>query len=70
MAAFPLPGAAAWALVEFGDDSFFISWLQATLPPLKTRLEVASRSVAGESDQLRFAQRAVPVGRMMKIGVP
>lgn len=70
MAAIPVPGTTARAMVETGDDSIFIPWLQANLPPLKTRLEAASRNAAGESDRLHFAQMAVQLGRLQKIGMP
>lgn len=70
MAALPVPGPAARALVESGDDSVFIPWLQAALPGLKARLEAASRSAAGEADKLHFAQMAVQLGRLQKIGMP
>jgi hypothetical protein len=70
MAATQMPGAAARALVESGDDTVFIPWLRASLPALKTRLEAASRSAAGEADRLHFAEMAVQAGRLLKIGMP
>jgi len=57
-------------MVESGDDTIFIPWLHAALPPLKTRLEAASRSATAESDHLHFADMAVQVARLQKIGMP
>jgi hypothetical protein len=70
MAVIPMPGPAARALVESGDDTVFIPWLRASLPALKTRLEAASRSAASEADRLHFAEMAVQVARLQKIGQP
>ena len=61
--------AVARAIVESGDDTVFIPWLHASLPPLKTRLEAASRSATAEADRLHFADMAVQVGRLQKIGL-
>ena len=66
----PLSPAAARAIVETGDDTVFIPWLRATLPGLKTRLEAASRNAAAEDDSLYFADMAVQVARLQKIGMP
>jgi hypothetical protein len=66
----PVSPAAARAIVESGDDTVFIPWLHAALPPLRTRLEAASRSAAAETDRLHFADMAVQVGRLQKIGLP
>ena len=66
----PVPTAAARAIVETGDDTVFIPWLHAALPPLKARLEAASRSASAEADRLHFADMAVQVGRLQKIGMP
>ena len=62
--------AVARVLVESGDDTVFIPWLRASLPPLKARLEAASRSAAAEADRLHYADMAVQVGRLQKIGMP
>lgn len=70
VAALQLPGAAARALVESGDDTVFIPWLRSSLPGLKSRLEAAARSAAGETDRLQFAEMAVQAGRLLKIGMP
>ncbi len=69
-AAIPMSGSAARALVESGDDTVFVPWLRTTLPALKTRLEAASRSAAGEADRLHFAEMAVQATRLMKVGMP
>jgi hypothetical protein len=66
----PLPLAVARAVVETGDDTVFVPWLQASLPPLKARLEAASRSAAAEADRLHFADMAAQVARLQKIGMP
>jgi hypothetical protein len=66
----PLSPAAARAMVESGDDTVFIPWLHAALPPLKARLEAASRSATAEADRLHFADMALQVGRLQKIGMP
>jgi hypothetical protein len=70
MAALPVPGAAARALVESGDDTVFIPWLRGSLPGLKTRLEAASRSAGSEADRMHFAEMAVQAGRLLKVGMP
>jgi hypothetical protein len=62
--------AVARAIVETGDDTVFIPWLRASLPPLKARLEAASRSAAAEADRLHYADMAVQVARLQKIGMP
>ena len=64
----PVSGFAARALVETGDDTVFIPWLRGSLPGLKSRLEAASRSAGSESDRLHFAEMAVQVGRLLKLG--
>lgn len=69
-AALPLPPAIARAIVESGDDTVFIPWLHASLPALKSRLEAASRGAAAEADRLHFADMALLVGRLQKIGMP
>ena len=66
----PVSPAAARAIVESGDDTVFIPWLHAALPPLKARLDAASRSATAEADRLHFADMAVQVGRLQKIGMP
>lgn len=66
----PVSPAVARAIVETGDDTVFIPWLHATLPPLKARLEAASRSATAEADRLHFADMAAQVGRLQKIGIP
>jgi len=66
----PVSPAAARAIVETGDDTVFIPWLHSNLPPLKARLEAASRSASAEADRLHFADMAVQVGRLQKIGMP
>ncbi|MCU0923484.1 MAG: hypothetical protein MUF08_16015 [Burkholderiaceae bacterium] len=66
----PLPPAVARAVVETGDDTLFVPWLLASLPPLKARLEATSRSAAAEADQLHFADMAAQVARLRKIGMP
>jgi hypothetical protein len=66
----PVSPAVARAMVESGDDTVFIPWLHAALPPLKTRLEAASRSATAEADRLHFADMALQVGRLQKIGMP
>lgn len=70
VAATRMPGPAARALVETGDDSVFMPWLRASLPALKTRLEAASRSADHEADRLHLAEMAVQAGRLMAIGMP
>jgi hypothetical protein len=70
VAALQMPGAAARALVESGDDTVFMPWLRANLGGLKTRLEAASRGAASEADRLHFAEMAVQAGRLLKIGMP
>jgi hypothetical protein len=65
----PLSPAAARAIVESGDDTVFIPWLHAALPPLKARLEAASRSASNEADRLHYADMALQVGRLLKIGM-
>jgi hypothetical protein len=66
----PVSPAAARAIVESGDDTVFIPWLHASLPPLKARLEAASRSAGAEADRLHFADMAMQVARLQKIGMP
>jgi len=66
----PVSPAVARAIVETGDDTVFIPWLHASLPPLRARLEAASRSAAAETDRLHFADMALQVGRLQKIGMP
>jgi hypothetical protein len=66
----PVSPTVARAIVETGDDTVFIPWLHASLPPLKARLEAASRSATTEADRLHFADMAVQVGRLQKIGMP
>jgi len=66
----PVSPAVARVIVETGDDTVFIPWLQASLPPLKARLEAASRSATAETDRLHFADMAAQVGRLQKIGMP
>ena len=66
----PVSLAVARAVVETGDDTVFIPWLRASLPPLKARLEAASRGAAAESDRLHFADMAAQVSRLQKIGMP
>jgi hypothetical protein len=66
----PVSPTVARAIVETGDDTVFIPWLQAALPPLKARLDSASRSASTEADRLHFADMAVQVGRLQKIGMP
>ncbi|MGZ8273174.1 MAG: zinc-dependent metalloprotease [Burkholderiaceae bacterium] len=66
----PVSSAAARAMVETGDDTVFIPWLHAALPPLKARLEAASRSATAEADRLHYADMALQVGRLQKIGMP
>jgi hypothetical protein len=62
--------AVARAIVETGDDTVFIPWLRASLTPLKARLEATSRSAAAEADRLHYADMAVQVARLQKIGMP
>ena len=66
----PVSPTVARAIVETGDDTVFIPWLHAALPPLKARLEAAARSASTEADRLHFADMAVQVGRLQKIGMP
>jgi hypothetical protein len=66
----PVSPTVARAIVETGDDTVFIPWLQAALPPLKARLDSASRSATTEADRLHFADMAVQVARLQKIGTP
>jgi hypothetical protein len=66
----PVSPTVARAIVETGDDTLFIPWLHAALPPLKARLEAASRSATTEADRLHYADMAVQVGRLQKIGMP
>ena len=65
----PVSPAVARTMVETGDDTLFIPWLQASLPPLKARLEAAARSATAETDRLYYADMAVQVGRLQKIGM-
>jgi hypothetical protein len=65
-----LSPAVARAVVETGDDTVFIPWLRASLPPLKARLEAGARSAAAETDRLHYADMAVQVARLLKIGMP
>jgi len=65
----PVTSTAARAMVESGDDTVFIPWLRAALPPLQARLEAASRSASAEADRLHFADMAAQVGRLQKIGM-
>jgi hypothetical protein len=66
----PVSPAAARAMVESGDDTVFIPWLHAALSPLKTRLEAAARSAGAEADRLHFADMALQIGRLQKVGMP
>jgi Met-zincin len=66
----PVSPAVARVIVETGDDTVFIPWLHAALPPLKARLEAAARGASTEADRLYFADMAVQVGRLQKIGMP
>jgi len=66
----PVSPTVARAIVETGDDTVFIPWLRASLPTLKARLEAASRSAPNEADRLHFADMAVQVARLQKIGMP
>jgi len=65
----PVSPAAARAIVESGDDTVFTPWLQAALPPLKARLEAAARSAATEADRLHYADMALQIGRLLRIGM-
>jgi hypothetical protein len=66
----PVSPAVARVIVETGDDTVFIPWLRDSLPPLKARLEAASRSATAEADLLHYADMAVQVARLQKIGMP
>jgi hypothetical protein len=66
----PVSPTVARAIVETGDDTVFIPWLRAALPPLKARLDAASRSASTEADRLHYADMAVQVARLQKIGTP
>jgi len=66
----PVSPAVARVIVETGDDTVFIPWLRTTLPTLKARLEAASRSATAEADRLHYADMAVQVARLQKIGMP
>jgi hypothetical protein len=70
MGVIPMSSAAARVFVESGDDTVFVPWLHGNLPTLKTRLEAAARSAAAEADRLHFAEMAVQVARLQKIGMP
>jgi hypothetical protein len=70
VAAYRLTNAAARTLVESGDDTVFASWLRTSLPPLRTRLEVAARRAASEPDRLHFADMAARVERLSALGKP
>jgi hypothetical protein len=61
--------AAARLQAESGDDSIYIPWLRAYLPELKSRLDAAAHTAAGETDRLHFADMAVQVERLLKIGM-
>jgi hypothetical protein len=43
--------------------------MHASLPALKIRLEAASRSATAEADRLHYADMALQVGRLQKIGL-
>jgi len=58
----PVSLTVARSIVETGDDTVFIPWLHAALPPLKARLEAASRSATVEADRMHFADMALHVG--------
>jgi hypothetical protein len=65
----PVSPAVIRTIVETGDDTVFIPWLHASLTPLKARLEAASRNATAEADRLYYADMAVQVGRLLKIGM-
>lgn len=69
-AAMPVSPAVARAIVETGDDTVFIPWLHASLPPLKARLEAASRTATAEADRLHYADMALQIARLQKTGMP
>lgn len=58
----------ARALAETGDDTVFIGWLRAALPPLQKRLEAAARAASDETARVHYADMAVQVGRLSRIG--
>jgi hypothetical protein len=65
-----LSPAAARALAESGDDTIFIGWLRAALPPLRSRLDDAARRAADESDRLHFADMSAQLARAARLAVP
>ena len=60
---------AARLQAESGDDSIYVPWLRGYLPELKSRLEAAARAATGETDRLHFADMAVQVERLLKVGM-
>lgn len=65
-----LPPAAARAQAESGDDTIFIGWLRTTLPALRSRLDIAARRAADESDRLHFAEMAAQLARLARMSAP
>ncbi len=58
----------AGLLSETGDDTVFIGWLRGALPALHKRLEAAARAAGDETARVHFADMAVQVGRLSRIG--
>lgn len=64
------PPVAAALRAETGDDTVFASWLRASLPELRVRLDEAARAAASESDRLHYTDMALQVGRLLRLGSP
>ena len=61
--------SAARLLVESGDDTLFMPWLRASLASLRKDLEAAALNSTSEIDRLHYAEMAVQMGRLLKIGM-
>lgn len=65
-----VPGAAARALVETGDDTVFVPWLRASLAPLRERVDAAARSAGDESARLHLTEMSTQLARLGRLGAP
>jgi hypothetical protein len=61
------PKSFAEVLSDTGDDTDYPGWLRLYLPQLKSRLDLASRQAASETDRQHFGQMAIDVGRLMTL---